>query len=214
MKVPEITAVRLTAASVALIFALAGCGSSDDSSSTSSSSSASSSASSEAPTSSAEAAGPESTAPAAGDHSKLLITAEDVTSLGEVFTSDPPVLNPNGVEGVAQAFTSENKTATIGDTILVFADPAAATAQLDNVKTNALSTMVTGAPEPSPVGTDGLTAAGTSPDGSKAVTVLMFTEGTAFVTLEFDSAPDNPVPPDFAQAVAQKQLDAIKAAAG
>lgn len=211
MNVPEITAVRLTAASVALVFALAGCGSSEDSSS-SSSASATSSASSEAPTSEAEATSPEAEAPEAGDHSKLLMTADDVSSFGEKFTSDPPVLNPNGVQGVAQAFHSSDNTATIGDTILVFADPAAATAQLENVKTTALGTMVSGAPEPSPVGSGGVMAAGTSPDGSKAVTVVMFTEGTAFATLEFDSAPNNPIPPDLAQAIAQKQLDVIKAA--
>ena len=212
LKVPEITAVRLTAATVALLFVVAGCGSKEDSSS-SESSSATSSASSQSATSETEATSSEAAAPAAGDHSNLLMTAEDVSSLGETFTSDnPPLVNPNGVQGVAQAFQSSDKTATIGDTILVFADPAEATKQIANVKETALATMVTGAPEPLAVGTDGVMAAGTSPDGTKAVTVLMFTEGTAYVTLEFDSAPDNPVPPDFAQAVAQKQLDAIKAA--
>jgi hypothetical protein len=52
--------------------------------------------------------------------------------------------------------------------------------------------------------------AGTSPDKSKAVTVLLFTEGKAFVTLEFDSAPNDPVPPDFVQTVAAQQDAAIK----
>jgi hypothetical protein len=52
--------------------------------------------------------------------------------------------------------------------------------------------------------------AGTSPDKSKAVTVLLFTEGKAFVTLEFDSAPNDPVPPDFAQTVAAQQDNVIK----
>jgi hypothetical protein len=202
-------------ASVALMCAVAGCGSSEDSSS-GTSSSAKSSASSQSPTSKAEAATPEAAtpeaaAPEAGDHSNLLMTAADLTSLGEAFTSDPPVLNPNGVPGVAQAFHSADNTATIGDTILIFADPSEATNSITHLTQNTLGKIVTGAPEPSPVGSNGTVAAGTSPDGSKAVTVLMFTEGTAFVTLEFDSAPSNPVPPDFAQSVGQKQLDAIKA---
>lgn len=213
MKVPEITALRLTAATIALLLAVAGCGSKEDSSS-SESSSAKSSASSQSATSETEATSSEAAAPAAGDHSKLLVTAEDISSLGETFTSDPPMVNPNGLQGVAQAFHSADNTATIGDTILVFADPAEATAQMAKAKASALASSVTGAPEPLAIGSDGIMAAGTSPDGTKAVTVLMFTEGTAYVTLQFDSAPDNPVPPDFAQSVAQKQLDAIKAAAG
>jgi hypothetical protein len=54
--------------------------------------------------------------------------------------------------------------------------------------------------------------AGTSPDGSSAVTVLLFTEDNAFVTLEFHSPPGdlNPVPPDFVDSVGQLQLDALK----
>ena len=51
---------------------------------------------------------------------------------------------------------------------------------------------------------------GTALEGSKAVTVLLFTEGTAFVNLEFDSAPNDPVPPQFVTDVAQKQDTAIK----
>jgi hypothetical protein len=54
---------------------------------------------------------------------------------------------------------------------------------------------------------DGSTPA---PDNSKAVTALMFTEGTAFTTIEFDSAPDGPVPPDVVTDIGQKQDDAIK----
>ena len=49
-----------------------------------------------------------------------------------------------------------------------------------------------------------------APEGSKAVTVLLFTEGKAFVNLEFDSPPNGPVPPQFVTDVAQKQDTAIK----
>jgi len=51
---------------------------------------------------------------------------------------------------------------------------------------------------------------GPSPDKSKAVTVLLFTEGKAFTTVEFDSAPDDPVPPEIVTDIGQKQDDAIK----
>jgi hypothetical protein len=67
-----------------------------------------------------------------------------------------------------------------------------------------------GNPQPASVGNGGTMVSGTSPDTSKAVTVLLFTEGKAFVTLEFDSAPNDVVPPEFATGVAQQQDGAIK----
>jgi hypothetical protein len=51
---------------------------------------------------------------------------------------------------------------------------------------------------------------GTSPDGSHAVTVLLFTEGKAFTNLEFDSPANDPVPAGFVAGVGQKQDTAIK----
>lgn len=42
------------------------------------------------------------------------------------------------------------------------------------------------------------------------MTVLMFTEGKAFVALEFDGPPDSLVPPAFVTDVGQKQDAAIK----
>jgi hypothetical protein len=41
-------------------------------------------------------------------------------------------------------------------------------------------------------------------------TVLLFTEGKAFTNLEFDSPPNDPVPPQFVTDVGQKQDAAIK----
>jgi hypothetical protein len=40
--------------------------------------------------------------------------------------------------------------------------------------------------------------------------VLLFAEGKAFTNLEFDSAPNAPVPPQFVTDVGQKQDTAIK----
>lgn len=51
---------------------------------------------------------------------------------------------------------------------------------------------------------------GTRHDGSKSVTVLVFSEGKSFVTLEFDGKPEDPVPPAFATDIGQKQDAAIK----
>ena len=51
------------------------------------------------------------------------------------------------------------------------------------------STLTDATSRPAPVGTDGTMAIGMSKDGSKAVTLLLFTEGPALVRLEFQSAP-------------------------
>ena len=46
------------------------------------------------------------------------------------------------------------------------------------------------------------------------MTILLFTEGKAFVTLEFDGPPDMLAPPDFVTDVGQKQDAAVKKGLG
>ena len=77
---------------------------------------------------------------------------------------------------------------------------------------SALGTIVTGGrPQPSPpVGTGGTVVSGTAPDGSKAVTVLLFTQDRAVVRLEFGSAPGDPMPPQVVTDVGTKQEIAIR----
>jgi hypothetical protein len=58
---------------------------------------------------------------------------------------------------------------------------------------------------------DRVTISGTSPDGTKAVTILLFTEGKTLTTIEFESAADDPVLPDVLVDIGQKQDAAIKA---
>lgn len=71
--------------------------------------------------------------------------------------------------------------------------------------------MVTGAtPRPAPVGTDGTMAVGTSPDGGKATTLLVFTEGPALVRLEFQSAPGDTTTDDFVINVGKMQQIALR----
>jgi len=64
------------------------------------------------------------------------------------------------------------------------------------------------------VGVDGATISGPSPDHSKGVTMLLFTQGKAFVTLEFDGPSFALAPPDFVTDVGHKQDDAIKKSLG
>ena len=201
MKIPMIALASLAATSMVVGVSVAGCAG-NKSSTTSSSGSATASASNTATSSSSSAA------PA--DYTALLIKASDITLPGDTFTGQPPIQNPNGQPGAAQIFSNQNDTRHVGDTILILPDPDQAVSELDEEKA-ALGDMVKGGtPAPAAVGTGGTTVSGTSPDGSKAVTVLLFTEGKAFVNLEFDSAPNDPVPPQFVTDVGQKQDTAIK----
>ena len=201
MKIPMITLAGLAATSMVAGVSVVGCAG-NKSSTTSSSGSATSAGSSSATSSSSSAA--------AADYTALLIKASDVTLPGDTFTGQPPIQNPNGQPGVAQMFGNQNDTRHVGDTILILPDPDQAVSELDQEKA-ALGDMVKGGtPAPAAVGTGGTTVSGTSPDGSKAVTLLLFTEGKAFTNLEFDSPPNDPVPPQFVTDIGQKQDTAIK----
>jgi hypothetical protein len=201
MKIPMIALAGLAATSMVVGVSVVGCAG-NKSSTTSSSGSATSAGSNSATSSSSSAA--------AADYTALLIKASDITLPGDTFTGQPPIQNPNGQPGVAQIFGNQNDTRHIGDTILILPDADQAVSELDQEKA-ALGNMVTGGtPAPAPVGTGGTMVSGTAPEGSKAVTVLLFTEGKAFVNLEFDSPLNDPVPPQFVTDVGQKQDTAIK----
>ena len=143
------------------------------------------------------------------DYSALLIKATDLVA-PEEFIASPPVQNPDGKPGVATSFGNADRTHVVGDTILILPDPAAATAALEAAKSGLGGSVVGGAPAPIEVGAGGISVSGSSPDKTKSVTVVLFTEGKAFVTLEFDGPPGADPPPDFILDVGQKQAAAIK----
>ena len=183
---------------------LAGCGDKPAASS-SSSTQASSQASSKtaAPTSAA-----------AADYAKLLIAAEDIEAPGDTFTAQEPTVNPGGKPGVATVFSDAEDTHEIGDTIFVLPDAAAADTALQAAIAAFGSTVAGGTPEQAEVGSKASMVSGTSPDGTKSITVLVFTEGTASTTLESDSGPKDPVPADAVLDIAKKQGEKIKAGLG
>jgi hypothetical protein len=208
MKIPMIALAGLAATSMVVGVSIVGCAS-NKSSTTSSSASATASGSSSATSNSSTPVSSSSSA-AAADYTALLIKPSDITLPGDTFTGQPLIQNPNGQPGVAQIFGNQNDTRHIGDTILILPDADQAVSELDQEKA-ALGNMVTGGtPAPAPVGTGGTMVSGTAPEGPKAVTVLLFTEGKAFVNLEFDSPTNDPVPPQFVTDVGQKQDNAIK----
>jgi hypothetical protein len=155
--------------------------------------------------------GPSTTAgppyPALGDYTNLLIKVSDI---GADFTASDPVQNPNGAPGVSQLFTNADNSRRIGDMIMLVNEAKTAMTGLENTKNN-YGSKVTGTWQPVDVGTGGAMISGTAPDNSQAVTVLLFTEGKALVSLEFDSAPNGPTDPEFAKDIGRKQDAAIKA---
>src|ERR1700738_1883470 len=208
MKIPMIVLAGLAATSMVVGVSVVGCGGNKSSTTSSSGSATSAGRSSAAPGSHSAASGASSAA--APDYTALLIKASDIPLPGDPFTGQPPIQNPNGQPGVAQIFGNQNDTRHIGAPILILPDAAQAVSELDQEKA-ALGNMVTGGtPAPAPVGTGGTMVSGTAPEGSKAVTVLLFTEGKAFVNLEFDRPLNDPVPPQFVTDVGQKQDTAIK----
>lgn len=184
--------------------ALVGCGGSTKSSPATSKSATSAAAGSSSVATSASAASP---APMT-DYTRLLIQASDIDA-PIIFTGTPPTNNPTGHPGAMTTFSNEDHTRVIYDTIQIFPDAAAATKELERAKA-APDGYVHGVPEPIAIGTSGVTISGPSPDGSKGVTVLMFTEGRAFAQLQFDGPPTKLAPPDFVTDLGQKQDAAIK----
>lgn len=178
-----------------------GCGSADKSSSPSSVPASSSSAS----TSSSAVTGPPSGQPS--DYGFLLIKPNDIG--GGLTAPQSPMLNPNNAPGVAQLFANGDSSRRLWDTIVVAADPSAAAAELASTQ-GSYNGKVNGSWQPLAVGANGVTISGTSPDNSQAMTVLVFTEGKALVTLEFDSAPNEPIDPAVALDIGRKQDAAIK----
>jgi len=172
----------------------------------------SSSNTSSATSTSAGAATPTSALAAPTDYTTLLIQGSDISGTPpDVFTpAEPPAQNPTGMPGAAVVFKNQDDSNRIRDTVLILPDAGGAANAMNGSVASLGNTVTGGNPQPVSVGNGGTMVSGTSPDNSKAVTVLLFTEGKAFVTLEFDGAPGDVVPSDFANGVAQTQDAAIK----
>jgi hypothetical protein len=198
-----------------LAASVAGCSSSSSSTTKSGSATAATASVSPAPNTSATAQ--------PSDYTTLLIKATDLDA-PMPFVADPPTNNPDGQPGAAVTFRSQPhpedqngvtvKDVQIVDTIRVSPDPAAAATALNAAKTGQ-GLVKDPKADASTVGTGGTLVTGTSPDGSKNLTVLMFTEGRGFVTLQFVGGSDSPPPPpDFVTDVGQKQDAAVKKGLG
>lgn len=163
----------------------------------------------EAPSTSATTSAPKENT-AATDYSRLLVQPGDISTDTQQFVLRSTVPNRRGGQGVSALFVNQDDTRAVGVTISVLPDPGAAKAALDASVDAIGNTLTGGPPEPSPVGTDGTVVSGISPDGTKDMTVLLFTEGPAVARIEFGSAPGNPTPPDVVTDVGVKQAIALR----
>lgn len=209
-------APMMFAGPLAAMVVLVGCSSSSSTSTTKSGSAASATTTG--------GSGANSSAPAQpSDYTTLLIKATDLDA-PMPFVAGPPMSNPNGQPGAAITFNSQPhpedqngvtvKDVHIVDTIQVLPDAAAATSALNSAKSGQ-GLVKDPKTDSANVGTGGTTLTGASPDGSKSLTVLMFTEGRGFVTLQFVGGSDSPPPPpDFVTDVGQKQDAAVKQGLG
>lgn len=209
MDIARVSATSLAVAALVIGVSVTGCSKSEDAGSESSSSSAASSTTSAEASPSEETSTEEAPTPDAepGDYGSLLIPPSDTGT--NIQTPGGVQLNPGGNPGAAQVYQSGDSDQRIIDTILVFPDEAAAASNLES-NTATLNTVVTGAPAPVEVGNKGVIASGTSPDGTREVTVILFTQGQALVSMNFESAPGDPVPPEVATEIATKQATAIE----
>ena len=155
---------------------------------------------------SAPTATPKAAPPA--DYSHLLIAPDALGLPGEPYSAQVPTQNPQGVPGVSTLMMNRSDTRSVSDTIDLLPDADAATTSL-NGATQSLGTVIaTPLAQPAPVGDTGTIATGDSLDGTKGMTVVMFTRGRAFITMEFDAAPGNAITSQLATQAAQGQ-DAI-----
>jgi len=141
-----------------------------------------------------------------------LIKASDIHA-PDAFTAGPATKDPNGQQGATITFDDADHSHSIIDTIQILPDIEAAASALDSAKSTHRETLLAKSLRVE-VGVGGATVTGQSPDHSKGVTVLMFTEGKALVTMEFDGPSYALAPPEFVSEVGQKQDELIKKALG
>lgn len=152
------------------------------------------------------------TRPPISDYTTLLIKANDIKA-PDAFTAGPATKDPNGNQGATITFTDQDHSHSIIDTIQILLDAEATANALDSAKAIHRESLRTKALN-AEVGVGGVTISGLSEDHSKGVTVLLFTEGKALVTMEFDGPSYALAPPEFVTEVGQKQDEAIKKGLG
>ncbi|ORB18371.1 hypothetical protein BST36_23840 [Mycolicibacterium moriokaense] len=144
------------------------------------------------------------------DYSRLLLQPGDLSDAEDTFAVRSTSANPGGLPGASALFVNEEDTRAIIDTVVIYPDAATASTTLRQALPNIDKAVVGATPTPAPVGTDGTMAVGTSPDGSKSATLLLFTLGPALVRLEFQSALGDATTDDFVVKIGKMQEIALR----
>lgn len=144
------------------------------------------------------------------DYTRLLLEGRDISTPTDTYTAQPATANPDTKAGAEVLLVNQDQTKAVNILIAELPDPAAAPSALQEAQANLPKSVTGGQPQPSPVGTGGTVVSGTSPDGTKSVTVLLFTEGTALARIEFDGVPGEPTARDVVTNVGQKQDIALR----
>ncbi|KUI21936.1 hypothetical protein AU193_05620 [Mycobacterium sp. GA-1285] len=166
------------------------------------------------PTSSSAQAAPTTSRPgdaeATQDYARLLLEASDLSDDEDTFTVQSTNPAPGGLPGASALFVNRDDTRAISNTIVVYPDAETATRTLREAIPRLDQVVTDATPRPVPVGTDGTIAVGQSVDGSKAVTLLLFTHGPALVRLEFQSALGDATTDEFVIKVGKMQDIALR----
>ncbi len=144
------------------------------------------------------------------DYTRLLIQDRDISEPNDTYTAQSPIINPDGRPGAEVLMVNQNQTKAINVLLVGLPDAADGPSALGEAVANLAKTMTGSAPQPSPVGTGGTAVTGTSLDGKKSVTVLLFTEGATLARIEFDGVAGQPAAPAFVTDVGQKQAIALR----
>ncbi len=149
------------------------------------------------------------TATAAPDYGTLPVNPNIITD-STAYTPTPPVIDPDGRQGVRQEFNHRDGTRGITTTIAILPTAQDATGATDARRGGLGDVVANPTSQPVAVGTGGTLVTGVSPDGGQSVGVLLFSEGTAAVQVEFDGPLNDPVPADLATQYGQDQATAIR----
>jgi hypothetical protein len=145
------------------------------------------------------------------DYSRLLLQPADVSDNEDTFTeqSSTPT-GPDGLPGASALFVNQDDTRAISATIVIYPDAATAASTLRDALPSIDTTVTDATSRPAAVGTDGTMAVGMSKDGTKAITLLLFTEGPALARLEFQSAPGDVTTDEFVTSIGKMQQIALR----
>jgi hypothetical protein len=145
------------------------------------------------------------------DYRKLLLQPEDMVQPNSGYSApQPATLNPHGIPGAESLLVSADGTNAIGFTIVVLGDAAAAPAELPKAVANLVTVRPEQPPAPIAVGDEGFVVVGTTPDGTKSATALMYRYQRALVRVDFYSLPGEPTPTSTVIDIGQKQTAVLR----